>query len=164
MCRAHRREQINRSLGIYGISCIVRSGAPWPDLPEELGELPIVCRQFRGRTHAGLWKENMGALKHRGAEPEALPIIGNTPIDAALAALAPSGVDVAIARWDGRLHGLRHDNVVNQPDAEAMFRHDETVGQGHRLFQDPLRSSESGCPDSCGRRDLTAGSLIVSAL
>ena len=38
-----------------GIFWIVRTGAPWRDLPEELGEWNSVYQQFRRWSLSGLW-------------------------------------------------------------------------------------------------------------
>jgi transposase len=46
--RIHRRV-------LDGIFWIARTGAPWRDLPEELGNWNSVWRQFRRWSASGLW-------------------------------------------------------------------------------------------------------------
>ena len=41
---------------------IARTGAPWRDLPEELGNWNSVLRQYRRWTAAGLWDLMLEAL------------------------------------------------------------------------------------------------------
>jgi transposase len=48
---------------------IVRTGAPWRDLPAELGNWNSAFRQYRRWTSAGLWDVILGALA--GCDPEA---------------------------------------------------------------------------------------------
>jgi transposase len=45
---------------------IMRTGAPWRDLPEELGHWNSVHRQFRRWTTSGLWDLMLAALAEGG--------------------------------------------------------------------------------------------------
>ena len=47
---------------LNGIFWVLRSGAPWRDLPEEFGKWSSVYRQFRRWTLVGLWERIMEAL------------------------------------------------------------------------------------------------------
>jgi len=76
------RKPANHRLVLDGIFWIARTGAPWRDLPEEVGKWSSVYRQFRRWTLAGLWEEIMDALNHSGAVPDALQMIDSTVIRA----------------------------------------------------------------------------------
>jgi transposase len=57
--RDHRRT-------LDAIFWITRTGAPWRDLPEELGNWNSVHRQFRRWTASGLWDLMLAALADGG--------------------------------------------------------------------------------------------------
>ena len=50
---------------------IARTGAPWRDLPEELGNWTSVRRQFRRWTASGLWDLMLAALAEDGGRGDA---------------------------------------------------------------------------------------------
>src|SRR6516225_4716318 len=52
--RDHRRV-------LDGVFWIARTGAPWRDLPEELGNWNSVWRQFRRWSASGLWRSSPNA-------------------------------------------------------------------------------------------------------
>ena len=56
---------------------ITRTGAPWRDLPEELGNWNSVHRQFRRWTAAGLWDLMLQGFTEGGGE-DALQMIDST--------------------------------------------------------------------------------------
>ena len=60
---------------------IARTGAPWRDLPSELGLWNSVHRQFRRWTASGLWDVLLQALADGGSE-EALQMVDSTIIRA----------------------------------------------------------------------------------
>ncbi len=72
--RDHRR-----TLG--GIFWVTRTGAPWRDLPEELGNRNSVHRQFRRLTAGGLWDLMLEALADGGSD-NAVPMVDSTIIRA----------------------------------------------------------------------------------
>ena len=61
--RDHRRV-------LDAIFWIARTGAPWRDLPVELGNWNSVFRQFRRRTASGLWDVMLYALADGGGDAE----------------------------------------------------------------------------------------------
>ncbi len=65
-----------------GIFWIARTGAPWRDLPEELGKWSSVYRQFLRWTRAGLWDILLEALAKTEAVPDTLQMIDSTIIRA----------------------------------------------------------------------------------
>lgn len=65
-----------------GILWIARTGAPWRDLPEELGKWSSVYRQFLRWTRAGLWDIVLEALAKTEAIPDTLQMIDSTIIRA----------------------------------------------------------------------------------
>ena len=65
-----------------GIFWIARTGAPWRDLPSELGNWNSVWRQFRRWTEAGLWDVLLQALADGGGDADALQMIDSTIIRA----------------------------------------------------------------------------------
>lgn len=60
--RDHRRV-------LNAIFWIARTGAPWRDLPAELGNWNSVFRQFRRWTASGLWDVMLEALADGGGDP-----------------------------------------------------------------------------------------------
>jgi hypothetical protein len=70
------------SLPTISLLWIVRTGSPWRDLPEELGEWASVYRQFRRWTLAGLWEDILETLNQSGAVPDAMQMIDSTVIRA----------------------------------------------------------------------------------
>jgi transposase len=65
-----------------GIFWIARTGAPWRDLPEELGNWNSVWRQFRRWSASGLWDVLLQALADTGGDAETLQMIDSTIIRA----------------------------------------------------------------------------------
>lgn len=61
---------------------IARTGAPWRDLPTELGNWNSVHRQFRRWTASGLWDVLLQALADSGGDADALQMIDSTIIRA----------------------------------------------------------------------------------
>lgn len=61
---------------------IGRTGAPWRDLPAELGNWNSVHRQFRRWTTSGLWDVLLQAFADSGGEADALQMIDSTVIRA----------------------------------------------------------------------------------
>ena len=61
---------------------IARTGAPWRDLPSELGHWNSVWRQFRRWTTSGLWDVLLQALADSGGDADALQMIDRTVIRA----------------------------------------------------------------------------------
>lgn len=76
-----------------GVFWIARTGAPWPDLPEEFGKWSSVYRQFRRWTLAGVWEWMLDALHDSGTLPDSVQMIDSTVIRAHhLAAGAKGGL------------------------------------------------------------------------
>ena len=65
-----------------GIFWVTRTGAPWRDLPEELGKWNSVYQQFRRWSLSGLWDLLLDALASSGAAPKAVQMIDSTVIRA----------------------------------------------------------------------------------
>jgi transposase len=65
-----------------GIFWIARTGAPWRDLPAELGEWNSVYQQFRRWSLSGLWDILLEALADSGAAPKTVQMIDATVIRA----------------------------------------------------------------------------------
>ena len=61
---------------------IARTGAPWRDLPEELGNWNLVWRQFRRWSVSGVWDVLLQALADIGGDVEMLQMIDSTIIRA----------------------------------------------------------------------------------
>lgn len=73
--RDHRRN-------LDAILWIARTGAPWRDLPAELGNWDSVFRQFRRWTGSGLWDVMLEALADGGGDADLLQMIDSTSIRA----------------------------------------------------------------------------------
>jgi transposase len=65
-----------------GIFWIARTGAPWRDLPEELGKWSSVYRQFLRWTRAGLWDILLETMAKTEAIPDTLQMIDSTIVRA----------------------------------------------------------------------------------
>ena len=65
-----------------GIFWVMRTGAPWRDLPEELGKWNSIYRQFRRWSLSGLWDLLLDALASSGAAPKTVQMIDSTVIRA----------------------------------------------------------------------------------
>jgi transposase len=50
---------------LEGIFWVQRTGAPWRDLPTELGAWETICTSFRRWTNSGLWTKIMSALRKK---------------------------------------------------------------------------------------------------
>lgn len=61
---------------------IARTGAPWRDLPGELGIWSSVYRQFLRWTRSGLWDLVLEALAESRASPDAVQMIDSTIVRA----------------------------------------------------------------------------------
>jgi len=72
--RDHRRT-------LDAIFWIARTGAPWRDLPDELGNWNSVHRQYRRWTASGLWDLMLEALADGGGN-DAIQMIDSTSIRA----------------------------------------------------------------------------------
>ncbi len=51
-----------------GVIWILRTGAPWADLPERFGNFNSVCRRFRRLAKKGVWEAVFEALKEPGLD------------------------------------------------------------------------------------------------
>jgi transposase len=65
-----------------GIFWIARTGAPWRDLPVELGNWNSVWRQFRRWSASGLWDVLLQALADTAGDAETLQMIDSTIVRA----------------------------------------------------------------------------------
>lgn len=65
-----------------GVFWITRTGAPWRDLPEELGKWNSVYRQFLRWSRSGLWDLLLEALGSSGAAPKTVQMIDSTVVRA----------------------------------------------------------------------------------
>src|SRR5499427_9215474 len=65
-----------------GIFWIARTGAPWRDLPVELGNWNSVWRQFRRWCLSGVWDILLQALADSGGDVDALQMIDSITVRA----------------------------------------------------------------------------------
>lgn len=65
-----------------GIFWITRTGAPWRDLPSELGKWNSVYTQFLRWNRSGLWDLLLETLASSGAAPKTVQMIDSTVIRA----------------------------------------------------------------------------------
>jgi len=65
-----------------GIFWVTRTGAPWRDLPKELGRWNTVYRQFLRWSRSGVWDFLLEALGDSGASPKTVQMIDSTVIRA----------------------------------------------------------------------------------
>lgn len=76
------RPPSNHRRVLDGVFWIARTGAPWRDLPEELGHWNSVWRQFRRWSTSGLWDLLLQALADTGTDAETLQMIDSTIVRA----------------------------------------------------------------------------------
>ena len=57
------RPPVDRRMVVNGILWILRTGAPWRDLPEEFGTWKTAWRLFDQWTHDGTWKKILHCLR-----------------------------------------------------------------------------------------------------
>ena len=76
------RPPSNHRRVLDGVFWIARTGAPWRDLPEELGNWNSVWRQFRRWSTSGLWDLLLQALADTGGDAETLQMLDSTIVRA----------------------------------------------------------------------------------
>jgi len=54
--------RVNDGHGLNGIFWVLRSGAPWRDLPDNFGPYTTCCNRFVRWRSAGVWDQLMNAL------------------------------------------------------------------------------------------------------
>jgi transposase len=57
------RPALDHRMIVNGILWILRSGAPWRDLPERYGRWATVYQRFRRWQQAGIWQQVLSALQ-----------------------------------------------------------------------------------------------------
>jgi transposase len=76
------RPPSNHRRVLDAIFWIARTGAPWRDLPAELGNWNSVWRQFRRWTESGIWEVLLQALADAGGRADAVQMIDSTIVRA----------------------------------------------------------------------------------
>jgi transposase len=71
---------------------INRTGAPWRDLPEALGNWNSVHKQFRRWCLSGVWDVLLQALADSGGDTDALQMIDSTTVRAQRCAAGEKGI------------------------------------------------------------------------
>ena len=74
-----------------GVFWIVRTGAPWRDLPDAFGNWSTVFRQYRRWTEAGVWEAMLQALTESGTVPDDVQMIDSTVVRAHVSAAGGKG-------------------------------------------------------------------------
>jgi transposase len=82
LVRGRGRPPRNHRKVLDGIFWLMRTGAPWRDLPEELGDWNAVFRQFRRWADSGLWDVILEALGGSEVSDTALQMLDATIIRA----------------------------------------------------------------------------------
>ena len=75
------RPPVDHRRTLDAVFWIARTGAPWRDLPEELGNWNSVHRQYRRWTASGLWDLMLDALAEGGGN-DAVQMVDSTVIRA----------------------------------------------------------------------------------
>ena len=65
-----------------GIFWVLRTGAPWRDLPEAFGKWNTVFRQFRRWCASGVWDVLLEAFADSGGDADAVQMIDSTTVRA----------------------------------------------------------------------------------
>ena len=79
--RLRGRPPVDHRRTLDAVFWIARTGAPWRDLPEELGNWNSVHRQYRRWTASGLWDLMLDALAEGGGN-DAVQMVDSTVIRA----------------------------------------------------------------------------------
>jgi transposase len=74
-----------------GVFWTNRTGAPWRDLPEELGNWNSVHKQFRRWCLSGVWDVLLQALADSGGDADALQMIDSNTVRAHRCAAGEKG-------------------------------------------------------------------------
>ena len=82
LVRGRGRPPRNHRKVLDGVFWLMRTGAPWRDLPEEFGDWNAVFRQFRRWADSGLWDVILEALGGSEASDTALQMLDATIIRA----------------------------------------------------------------------------------
>ena len=77
-----RRRPRNHRLVLDAVFWMMRTGAPWRDLPAEFGEWNSIWRQFRRWAESGVWDAILEALGASEASDTALQMIDATIVRA----------------------------------------------------------------------------------
>jgi len=59
------RPRKNDRLVIEGILWVLRTGAPWRDIPQEFGPWTTIANRYSRWTKAGIWEQMWAVLKKR---------------------------------------------------------------------------------------------------
>ncbi len=81
-----------------GVFWISRTGAPWRDLPEVLGNWNSVHKQFRRWCLSGVWDVLLQALADSGGDADVLQMIDSTTVRAHRCAAGEKG-DAEPGTW-----------------------------------------------------------------
>ena len=90
--------RVNDRRVLNGIFWVLRSGAPWRDLPDNFGPYTTCYNRFVRWRRAGVWAKIMSALA--GAHDAAVQII-DTLLSACIST-ARASLGIENSPWDGR--------------------------------------------------------------
>ena len=94
--------RVNDRRVLNGIFWVLRSGAPWRDLPENFGPYTTCYNRFVRWRQAGVWGKIMNALA--GAHDAAVQMI-STPPSSACISTVPALHGTEVSRWAGQEAG-----------------------------------------------------------
>jgi len=87
-----RPPPIDHRRTLDGIFWILRTGAPWRDLPAEFGNWNSVWRQFRRWCESGVWDVTLQTLADSGGKLDMLQMLDSTTIRASLCCRRKRGI------------------------------------------------------------------------
>ncbi len=166
------RPPLDRRRVLDAIFRITRTGAPWRDLPEELGNWNSVNRQFRRWTAAGLWDLKLQGLTEGGGD-DALQMIDSTIVRAHHCAAGARGSTytsirtrllavLAVPRYPRRRIGSCSipsggPSMPCVPESSSSSTGSKTVGARHPgMTTPPAAFSASSCgPESANDSGLS---------
>jgi transposase len=173
--------RVNDRRVLNGIFWVLRSGAPWRDLPENFGPYTTCYNRFARWRRAGVWDQLMNALT--ASHDAAVQII-----DTSIVRVHQHGACIAgnCEQLMGRSRGGRQDQVQRVPDQEvdrlSALTHDPwvpgcrrpcrprffdvQVSQPHRRLSAGGDSAAAGCRADCGHacHTLSAGAIGIYRL
>ncbi|MGA7425602.1 MAG: IS5 family transposase [Rhodoplanes sp.] len=123
---------------------VMRTGAPWRDLPDELGNWNSIFRQFRRWADSGVWDVILEALAGSGMSDAALQMIDATVIRAHHCSAGGKGGPERNAL--GRSRGGFSTKINARTNAEGLpIGIVITPGQAHDVTAFPALMQEIDC-------------------
>jgi transposase len=118
---------------------LMRTGAPWPDLPEEFGNWNSIFRQFRRWAASGIWDVILEALAGSEVSDAALQMIDATIIRAHHCAVGGKGGTARNALGRSRGGFSTKINARTNADGLPVYRSASRSRPAKSTMSPPIR-------------------------